>query len=83
MTHLGPKQLATLHQVGTSFAIVVPTPTTRRLVQLGLMVADEDGSCARITPNGLRALADAADAGRIVLFNMDAVKSRAMKVMIG
>lgn len=69
MTSLGPKQLALLRTVGTSSALVVASATSRRLCALGLMRAHgTDGSFAAITPAGLRALADAAEAGRIDLF---------------
>jgi len=67
---LGKHQLAMLRTVGTTSALVVPDKTSRRLVELGLMAAEPDGSFASITPNGLRALADAADAGRVTLFVM-------------
>jgi hypothetical protein len=73
---LGPQQLEQLHRVGTTMAVAVPTPMTRRLVALGLMQAEPDGALARLTPAGLRALADAADAGRIVLFDVEALKAR-------
>ncbi len=76
MTRLGIRQLEQLHRIGANFAVVVPTPMTRRLVALGLLQAEPDGSLARITAAGLRALADAADAGRIVLFDIEAIKAR-------
>lgn len=75
MTRLGICQLEQLRRIGTNLAIVVPTPMTRRLVTLGLLQAEPDGSLARITPSGLRALADAVDAGRIVLFDIEAMKA--------
>jgi hypothetical protein len=67
---LGPRQLAMLRAVGTTCAVVVPDRLSRRLCELGLMTAEADGSFARITPAGLRALADAAEAGRVTLFVM-------------
>jgi len=68
---LGIRQLETLRAVGTHAALVVPDKTSRRLCALGLMVAHgDDGSFAAITPAGLRALADAVDAGRLTLFEM-------------
>lgn len=67
---LGPRQLAMLRAVGTTAAVVVPDRLSRRLVELGLMTAEPDGSFARNTPAGLRALADAAEAGRVTLFVM-------------
>lgn len=70
MMALGTRQLETLRGVGTMGALIVGTPRTRRLVELGLMASEPNGSFARITPDGLRALADAVDAGRIDLFVM-------------
>ncbi len=68
---LGPNQLRLLRSVGTTAAVVVADRETRRLCELGLMAsAETDGSFAHITPAGRRALADAADAGRITLFVM-------------
>ena len=67
---LGHRQLAMLRAVGTTAALVVPCATSRRLVALGLMASEPDGHMAHITPNGLRALADAAEAGRVELFVM-------------
>jgi hypothetical protein len=73
MTRLGKNQLRLLRAVGITAAVVVPSPQTKRLCELGLMKSvDADGSFAHITPNGLRALADAADAGKIDLFVMPA-----------
>jgi hypothetical protein len=75
---LGKRQLELLRGVGPGAAVVVPDNMTRRLCSLGLMKAHggEDGSFAAVTPNGLRALADAADAGRISLFKMPDKKSK-------
>lgn len=68
---LGIRQLRLLRTVGTTSALVVPDAISRRLCELGFMRASNpDGSFACITPAGLRALADAADAGRINLFVM-------------
>jgi hypothetical protein len=68
---LGLNQLRLLRAVGTTDAVVVPDALTRRLCELGLMAsARANGSFAHITPAGLRALADAAEAGRIDLFVM-------------
>jgi hypothetical protein len=68
---LGKRQLALLRDVGTIGALIVPEKTSRRLCDLGLMAAHgADGSFAAITTAGLRALADAVDAGRIALFTM-------------
>ena len=68
---LGIRQLELLRGIGTTGALVVGNKTSRRLCALGLMKAHgRDGSFAAITPAGLRALADAAEAGRIELFRM-------------
>lgn len=71
MTRLGTRQLELLRAAATMRAVIVPDKRTRRLCELGLMTAVyEDGSFSHATPDGLRALADAADAGRIKLFEM-------------
>lgn len=68
---LGIRQLDRLHAVGTHAALIVPDRISRRLCDLGLMKAHgAEGSFSAITPAGLRALADAAEAGRIELFRM-------------
>jgi hypothetical protein len=68
---LGKQQLHLLKAVGITAALVVPSPASRRLCEMGLLKAHgADGSFAAITPAGLRALADAADAGRVALFTM-------------
>lgn len=68
---LGKKQLEMLRLVGTHSALVVPCARSRRLCDLGLMKAHgTDGSFAAATPAGLRALADAVDAGKMDLFVM-------------
>jgi hypothetical protein len=68
---LGKKQLEMLRSVGTTAALVVPDTISRRLCELGLMkAAGADGSFAHNTPAGLRALAEAAEQGRITLFVM-------------
>lgn len=68
---LGKKQLQILRSLGVSRAFVVPSADTMRLCALGLMKAHgRDGSIVAITPDGLRALADAAERGRIALFEM-------------
>lgn len=71
MIRLGKPQLERLRGIGTSAALVVPDAMSRRLCELGLLKAHgKDGSFSAITPSGLRALADAAEAGRIELFKM-------------
>lgn len=71
MPRLGIRQLELLRTVGARSALVVPSRIGRRLCELGLMEAHgSEGSFAAITPAGLRALADAAEAGKIELFTM-------------
>lgn len=68
---LGKLQIRMLLSVGTDAAMINPSATTRRLCELGLMKSHgQNGSFAAITPNGLRALADMADAGIVDLFCM-------------
>ena len=70
---LGKLQLELLRGVGTNSALVVPCAKSRRLCELGLMRAHgNDGAFAAITPDGLRALADADDDGRVKLFTLPA-----------
>ncbi|MBO6759298.1 MAG: hypothetical protein JJ902_23445 [Roseibium sp.] len=64
---LGNRQLALLRTVGTTDALVGATKRSRRLSARGLMREARPGGLVHITPEGLRALADAADAGRISL----------------
>jgi len=68
MARLGRKQLELLKSVGCSFSVIVADKLTRSLCERGLMKEGVPGGFVRITPNGLRALADAADQGRITLF---------------
>ena len=70
---LGPRQLELLRGLANPCALVVPDPVSRSLVKRGLLAADPDGSFAHITPAGLRALADAADDGRVQLFRRTGV----------
>jgi|GEM_PF-3462180 len=68
---IGTRQLQMLKTVGTTSALIVPCHISRRLCAVGLMKSNEpDGSFAHVTPAGLRALADAAEAGRVELFKM-------------
>ncbi len=69
--HLGPKQLALLSTIGTTRILMTPSKRAVRLAELGFVKIDRpDGCGAVITPNGLRALADAVDAGRYQLPTM-------------
>lgn len=67
-SRLGPKQLALLHMLaGPGTALVVADKLSHSLCARGLAQTMVVGGCVRITPAGLRALADAAEAGRIRL----------------
>lgn len=72
-------QLTLLRAVGITAAVVVPSATTKRLCALGLMREAGKDSFACITPAGLRALADAAEAGRVELFVMPTKSVRVEK----
>ena len=65
---LGARQIELLRGLANPCALVVPDNISRSLVKRGLLAAEPDGSFAHITPAGLRALADAADSGRVQLF---------------
>lgn len=76
---LGHRQLRLLRLVGTARALVVPTTISRRLCDLGLLASNHpEGAFAHITPAGLRALADAAEAGRIDLYTPPELAGRRM-----
>ena len=65
---IGNKQLELLDALGLHRFRVVPDYMTRSLVKKGLMkVYGPKGGIIGLTSNGLRALADAADDGRISL----------------
>ena len=68
MTRLGIRQLELLRFIGTDRALLTPDRMSDRLIELGLLQSDRPNGAAYITPNGLRALADAAEKGRIRLF---------------
>jgi hypothetical protein len=71
-----------LRAVGTHSALLAPEPLSRRLCDLGMLRSDyPDGRMSHLTPAGLRALADAAEAGRISLFveSSSAVEERIRK----
>lgn len=62
---LGIRQLELLRFVGTIGRLVVGDKRSRRLIELGLMASDNpEGDWACVTSDGLRAIADAMDAGR-------------------
>lgn len=62
---LGDKQVASLAFLsGVSRLLLTPGREDRALVARGLLRADDGGACC-VTPAGLRALADAMEAGRV------------------
>lgn len=62
---LGPAQIEALASVcGVRRVCLTPMREDRSLIKRGLLRADESGACC-ITPDGLRALADALEAGRL------------------
>jgi hypothetical protein len=77
---LSDGQLATLKGLAVRGALVVPGRPAHRLIKRGYLTcldpngADGKGSFAVITPKGLRALADAAEAGRIKLLTLEDFK---------
>lgn len=60
---LGAKQLAVLRDLSLRYVGLVPYETERSLIRRGLLRSDDGPYC--ITSAGLRALADAMDAGKI------------------
>lgn len=52
---------------GVGMRLIVPDAQSRALAARGLMAAEPDGSFARVTAKGLRALADEIDAGRVLV----------------
>lgn len=68
MKPLGPgPQLDLLFSFVGSRFLVTPNQQSQALVKRGLCTAEPDGTMARITPAGLRALADALEAGQIAI----------------
>lgn len=61
---------------GVTMALVVGDKLSDSLVRRGLLAAEPDGSCAHITPAGLRAIADEIEAGRVEMFRPDKLKRR-------
>lgn len=72
MRRLGKRQIELLRATVRVAALVVPDKRSKRLCEMGLMREMKPGAFACITPDGLRALADAADEGAIELFNLPA-----------
>lgn len=79
MARLGRKQLTFLaNMAGTGFAVVVGDAFIRRLVAHGCLrpLGPEGDSFFVVTPAGLRAVADALDAGTIPAVTIDAFKPK-------
>ena len=62
---LGPKQLALLRALGTQYAMMVTDKLASGLVSKGMMAEAEPGFSCYVTSKGLRAVADALDAGKL------------------
>lgn len=63
---LGKNQRDLLAKLGgVTMSLVVADKLSDSLVRRGLLSAEPDGSFARITPLGLRVLADELEAGRV------------------
>ena len=62
---LGPKQLGLLRRLGTQYAMMVTDKLARGLVSKGMMAEAEPGFSCYVTSKGLRAVADALDAGKL------------------
>jgi hypothetical protein len=60
---LGPKQIAALRDLALRYVGLVPDTIARSLIARGLL--REDGGAYCINAAGLRALADALDAGKV------------------
>ena len=66
MRPLGKHQLELLAGLACpGRALIVPGKVSESLVRRGLLKCYDDGSFSCITPNGLRALADALEAGKV------------------
>jgi hypothetical protein len=65
-TRLGPLQIRRLASIAVGMCQVVPDSVSRSLTRRGLMepTGSDGESLVVVTPAGLRALADAMDAGR-------------------
>lgn len=71
---LGKRQLELLRGIPATAAMIVPDKVALSLVRLGLMRLAYGDGWACITPAGLRALADAAENGRVTLFRGDTIR---------
>jgi hypothetical protein len=67
---LGNKQANMLAALAGRWALLVADRTARGLIKRGLLAEARPGGPCHITPAGLRALADAAEAGQVELFKM-------------
>jgi hypothetical protein len=70
-SRLGRRQREVLARLGgVTMALVVGDKMSASLVRRGLLIAEPDGSFARITAAGLRVLADELEAGRVAAFSI-------------
>ena len=66
MSRLGDQQIRLLIVLATpDRGLLTPDKVSASLVRRGLLAEDKPGGCSVITPAGLRALADAMEAGRV------------------
>lgn len=61
---------------GIHMALVVGDALSASLVRRGLLAAEPDGSFARITPAGLRAVAAEMETGRLSGWSVERMKDR-------
>lgn len=73
---LGKNQLATLRALGPYRVCIVGGKKHKSLARRGLCEALGDDSFYAITPDGLRALADAIDRGQLKRWTLDDFKVR-------
>ncbi|MEL7090226.1 MAG: hypothetical protein AAFN94_00690 [Pseudomonadota bacterium] len=66
---LGIRRLELLRTLSSRLVLLIGDQRTARLAELGLVESAADGHFVRITAAGLRAVADAADAGRLPVFD--------------
>lgn len=62
---LGPKQLDALRGLALGLVGLVPDATDRSLIRRGMLRQEDGDGCYCIAPAGLRALADAIEAGKV------------------
>lgn len=73
---LGKNQLKLLRALAGCMTVIVADKTTRSLCARGLMVEQSPGAFVHVTPDGLRALADAAERGDVRLGSLPSTQKR-------